>query len=527
MGLSTFALTAILLSSGGSDPVMLEFSAPWCEPCRIVEPTVDRLIEQGYPIEKINFDQRPDLVERYGVSLIPCFVTVSQGRVVDRFVGAASEQQLRDMLASAGASPAQRSASINAHPPRTGNPAWRSPALPPTADAMTASDSVRPSPLPGGLSEEGRLERSLLAATARLRVEAAANTFDIGTGTVIDYREENQIATILTCAHVFLDEADRRSGRTEAEDLRHKRIEVEVFDRNPPRKTAGHLLSCNDERDVALVQIRLDGPISAIPVAPQDHDVKIGDPIMNVGCNHGDDPTLRHNEITAINRFEGAPNIEAGGEPELGRSGGGLFSADGYLIGVCNLANPSDREGIYAPLQSIHGELARAELAHLYQHDGQARLDASGELVGMPHLPRDMPGIEASQPMGPAPGVIPNPVQPASGMIPIGSPASSVAAIAAHSLDLRGLTPQQIATLEQVHRMMAEGADVVCLVRPDGTSAGGGGTILVERPTEPQPTRPASYGSATQPISRPGGMHENTNGRRSDNFSFTHPAPRR
>ena len=55
------------------------------------------------------------------------------------------------------------------------------------------------------------------------------------------------------------------------------------------------------------------------------------------------------------------------GEPVVGRSGGGLFSADGMVIGVCNAEEPVDHEGLFAALGSIHAALDQQGLASLYK----------------------------------------------------------------------------------------------------------------------------------------------------------------
>jgi hypothetical protein len=89
-------------------------------------------------------------------------------------------------------------------------------------------------------------------------------------------------------------------------------------------------------------------------VAPRDYRIELGAEVLNVGCNHGEDPTVRRSKITARDKYLGPPNIEVAGLPVQGRSGGGLFSPEGYVIGVCNAADPEDNEGLYAALPSIH-----------------------------------------------------------------------------------------------------------------------------------------------------------------------------
>ena len=84
-------------------------------------------------------------------------------------------------------------------------------------------------------------------------------------------------------------------------------------------------------------------------------------PVVSVGCNNGDAPTVRHSQVTSLDKFHGPPNIQVAGQPVEGRSGGGLFSSEGYVIGVCNAADPSDKEGLFAALASIYAELDRKD----------------------------------------------------------------------------------------------------------------------------------------------------------------------
>jgi hypothetical protein len=102
-------------------------------------------------------------------------------------------------------------------------------------------------------------------------------------------------------------------------------------------------------------------------VAPPGYAVRPGDRAFTIGCDKGADPTVRFTHITAVNKYQGKPNFTAAGQPVDGRSGGGLFSADGYLIGICNAADPADDEGLYAGLPSIHWQLDRIGQSEVYQ----------------------------------------------------------------------------------------------------------------------------------------------------------------
>ena len=82
-------------------PVLVDFWAEWCMPCRIVGPTVEALAaeyEGKIKIGKINVDQNPVMPGKYGVSGIPSLLLYKGGQVVDSVVGAAPKEQLAEML---------------------------------------------------------------------------------------------------------------------------------------------------------------------------------------------------------------------------------------------------------------------------------------------------------------------------------------------------------------------------------------------------------------------------------------------
>ncbi|MEA2383869.1 MAG: thioredoxin 2 [Solirubrobacteraceae bacterium] len=94
-----------------SVPVLVDFWAPWCGPCRMVSPIVERVgtgLAGRLKVVKLNVDEAPDIAARYDVQGIPLLVVIRDGNEVDRLVGAVGEQQLRRFVeqhvpASAGA----------------------------------------------------------------------------------------------------------------------------------------------------------------------------------------------------------------------------------------------------------------------------------------------------------------------------------------------------------------------------------------------------------------------------------------
>jgi thioredoxin 2 len=81
-----------------SVPVIVDFWAPWCGPCRMVSPAVERLAEANagqMKVVKLNVDEAPDIAARFGVQGIPLLVVLRDGQEVDRVVGAVPEAQLK------------------------------------------------------------------------------------------------------------------------------------------------------------------------------------------------------------------------------------------------------------------------------------------------------------------------------------------------------------------------------------------------------------------------------------------------
>lgn len=85
-------------------PVLVDFWAPWCGPCRMIAPTVEQLATElagQAKVCKLNVDENTKLAARYGVTGIPTLIIFKNGQIVDRFVGVQSKERLRDALLQA------------------------------------------------------------------------------------------------------------------------------------------------------------------------------------------------------------------------------------------------------------------------------------------------------------------------------------------------------------------------------------------------------------------------------------------
>lgn len=503
--LSIALVATIVCQTAFGETVLLEFTTQSCGPCRRMQPVVQRLAAEGYAVREVDASSNPQAANQYRVDQFPTFLVLVDGQEYARLVGGTTHPQLVEMIHRATAIAAQQGQRSAQSPPvafvnagaetanpfgevpqpgrvtQLGNqqvtPASASTAAPnpfsqipvaasgqaPTQFAAAAKPSPSNQPVAASAGGSGKL----VDATVRLSI-ADAEGKSTGTGTIIDARQGK--ALVLTCGHLFRD--SKGQGVVEITLFRAGAQGAE-----PIGSAQGQLIDYDLDRDLAILCFETGNAVAVTPLAPRGTTLSVNAPATSVGCGHGANPTPWETSITAVNRYQGHPNVEAARAPEEGRSGGGLFDAAGQLIGVCYAADHQANEGLYASLDSIYQKLDQLNLTATLQTPAAS---APQQLAAAPQpqqlaaapAPFEVRGQSSTTPPAPAESSPTNPFANSAALASATDASSSFAAVdaSAASIDPAKLPLEERAAIQEIGRR-AGNAEVIVIIRPhDATS---------------------------------------------------------
>lgn len=510
-GISRCQTTAPAIAATTGDVVLLDFSADWCGPCKQMAPLIGEIGAAGWLVRHVDVDQEHDIVKRFEVTGVPCYILLVKGHEVGRINGATTRGEFEKLLAKSRqplglqeltsqtdlpidkqipgvpvpvSKPAthlatEPAAAATVHPPAQLSGSIDQPRvdLAPEGSLRDPQGAKQQQSLPPpmlAVETKSALQHDLIQATARLRVQDP-NGASWGTGTVIDCRQGE--ALILTCGHIFRDSVGEGS------------IEVDLFGDPSADRLPGQMVSYDLDRDLALVSVFTEATLDPVKIGSVGRPRDVGEGVVTIGCDGGREPTMHVSRVTSVDKYLGPANVQVAGQPVQGRSGGGLFALDGTLLGVCNAADPEDNEGLFAALPSIHEHLDEAGLAFVYRHvypGTENELAGNADKSAVPHLPDVMPAFSfdrrdrsdavptaSSGPGSPMKGGDPPSVdqnerlsvdrdeRPLSTTLPSQN--------AGDGVQMQKLSAGEQALLDHVRAHGGE-AEVICIVRPHGAS---------------------------------------------------------
>lgn len=98
---TTAAFTRDVLEASRQQPVLVDFWAPWCGPCKQLTPVIEKVVREAagrVKLVKMNIDDHPSIAGQLGIQSIPAVIAFIDGRPVDGFMGAVPESQIKEFI---------------------------------------------------------------------------------------------------------------------------------------------------------------------------------------------------------------------------------------------------------------------------------------------------------------------------------------------------------------------------------------------------------------------------------------------
>lgn len=387
------------LSLESEQPTILQFSATWCGPCKEMKPHIDLLQSKNYPIRVLDVDEQPDLARNYRVGSVPTFVIVDpDGKELGRTEGLQNPSQLATAFRQVKTDWLDRTSKRSGDDIPENEDVQRGIERTRSEETETVSEPASGNSIP---------ENPKPWETVVRIVVHTGSMMGFGSGTVIASNERETL--ILTCAHIFKIEGAPKQFHPK--QFPHQ-VTVDLFDgrlggprqqqvRTAQRNIRARVIDYDFQSDVGLISIAPGFALPASPVVPANWKPTPAMTMFTAGCSGGRDATIWNTSVVNPETrllVSGKPYeaIECEHEPIQGRSGGGLFTNDGYVAGVCDMAVVGGKRGLYATPRSIHMLLARNNLEKLYKR--QTQDIENGRMLASADTPRrPAPRVERAQ----------------------------------------------------------------------------------------------------------------------------------
>jgi len=246
------------------------------------------------------------------------------------------------------------------------NPSSELPPGTPVIDMPSVPSYTPPDPTAQPLQPKGKVSDMIMKSSVRIKVQDPDGN-SVGSGTIIGEDGKGNVI-IATAGHLF---KDFKGGSITIDTFTPQQtgsMQGVVAKSRIPARLIGSDYDKNI-RDVALISVPKNqlGNFQSAKVMPSGYRIAPGKAAFTAGCANGADCTLWEESIVGLDKFIGGPNVESSKQSIEGRSGGGLFTAEGIFAGVINAADPTDKQTIHSDVSLIRQLLDKQGLSHVYR----------------------------------------------------------------------------------------------------------------------------------------------------------------